>query len=641
MKNNTTIGTVLFILFLILSISPVRSQCNYFTKIATSSTDFSRHTLGIKNDGTLWAWGVNTYGQLGDGTTTQRNAATQIGARTDWVDIAVGREHSVGITANGRLWAWGRNIDGSLGDFTNTQRNSPIQVGTATNWVSISAGYQCTLGITADGKLWGWGRNAAGQLGNSTTTNIYFPEQIGTATNWVSVKTSNFTSFAIDADGKLWSWGSNNYGVLGSGNLTSRIVPAQVGTATNWASISVGLFHSSGITTDGKLWTWGLNSGGQLGDGTTVDKLVPTQVGTATNWAIVSTGRYFASAISNEGRFWAWGYNASCQMANPDAQYALTPRELFGGNDWEFANAAQDTFYNIKSDASNVAWGLPFFGQLGDGLAGTGFRCSQIIIGNTPVFTGLATSGSAATMYQNNYNMYNASCALIAAVSQRVASLHPIKGNTTAKVWVETTQPPLYVKRHYEIMPTTNANTAKGKITLYFTQAEFDDFNAVNTATLPTSSNDNTGKASLIIERLSGSSSDGSGLPTTYAGTSEIINPIDSDIVWNTTQNRWEISFVTTGFGGFFIKADAALSTNDNQMEDFSYYPNPTTHLLHFKNASKISEIAVYNLLGQKVLYKNSTSNEVQINLSNLANQTYLIKIKTEDKTKTIKVVKE
>jgi hypothetical protein len=126
-----------------------------------------------------------------------------------------------------------------------------------------------------------------------------------------------------------------------------------------------------------------------------------------------------------------------------------------------------------------------------------------------------------------------------------------------ARVLIESTQPLEFAKRHYEITPFTNAGTATARVTLYFTQAEFDDFNAVNAVRLPTSASDVTGIANLLIEERPGISSDGTGLPATYSGTPVTINPADAGIVWNSTNNRWEVSFNVTGFGGFFVKTQS------------------------------------------------------------------------------------
>jgi hypothetical protein len=174
--------------------------------------------------------------------------------------------------------------------------------------------------------------------------------------------------------------------------------------------------------------------------------------------------------------------------------------------------------------------------------------------------------GTATTPFINN------DCRIIASVLPNGAS--PISGSVTAKVWVETTQPTHYLKRHYQITPTTNPTTATGRITLYFTQQEFTDFNTQSpapTKLLPTGASDATGKANFTIEKRGGVSSDGTGLPSTYSGSIETIDPADSDIVWNATLSRWEITFDVTGFGGFFAKLPCIAPTIYNLTGTGSY----------------------------------------------------------------------
>lgn len=164
----------------------------------------------------------------------------------------------------------------------------------------------------------------------------------------------------------------------------------------------------------------------------------------------------------------------------------------------------------------------------------------------------LATVNSSDTRVQAGTVTYGNCSNLIATVSSTGAN--PISGTTTAKVWIEAAQPNQFVKRHYEITPAANASTSTGRIKLYFNQAEFDAFNAVNTVKLPTGPADAAGKANLLVEKRPGISSDGTGLPGTYTGGVITIDPVDADIVWNSTYSRWEISIDVAGFSGFFVK---------------------------------------------------------------------------------------
>ena len=165
----------------------------------------------------------------------------------------------------------------------------------------------------------------------------------------------------------------------------------------------------------------------------------------------------------------------------------------------------------------------------------------------------IATSNIAQTLNVAGTTLFHSSCINLITKLQPTGG-SPVSGNTTSKVWIENTSPAQYVKRHYEITPATGAITATGRVTLYFTQAEFDAFNAVNPVHLPTGSGDASGKANLLVEKRSGVSANGSGSPQSYCGNIVTIDPVDTDIVWNVIQGRWEITFDVTGFSGFFIK---------------------------------------------------------------------------------------
>lgn len=270
------------------------------------------HSLAIKDDGTLWAWGRNVLYQLGDGTDVNRNIPTQIGTANNWVYVHAGYSSSYGIKADGTLWAWGSNGAGKLGvGNTNWVIPTPTQIGTATNWLSVSDGWYHTIAVKTDGTLWAWGDNEYGQLGDNTTVDKLTPTQIGTGTNWQSIATGIYHSLAIKTDGTLWFWGSR-FNIYGTSNQNN--IPTQIGTDTNWLKLAGGQHHCAAIKTDGTLWTWGENSTGQLGDGTTTYRTAPIQVGTATDWLEVSTGTRYTIATKNNLSLWSWGYNYGGQL---------------------------------------------------------------------------------------------------------------------------------------------------------------------------------------------------------------------------------------------------------------------------------------------------------------------------------------
>jgi alpha-tubulin suppressor-like RCC1 family protein len=327
---------------------------------------FSAYTMEIR-EGTLWSWGFNYWGQLGDGTTTERHSPVQIGTDNKWVNISMGQASSFGLKSDGTLWAWGRNDDGYLGDGTIINRHNPVQVGSDNKWISVSAGVAHCLGLKSDGTLWAWGLNINGQLGDGTTIERHSPVQIGTANNWTSIIAGGSRSFALKSDGTLWAWGENNWGQLGDGTNVNKISPVQIGTDTKWTSIGNGYMHTLGLKSDGTLWAWGYNITGALGDGTTTNRNNPTQIGTGNNWVNVSAGWGHSLALKSDGSLWSWGYNASGELGNGTGPTVNAPVRVGTDNNWVNITTGHSYSLGARSNGTLWAWGDNSNGQLGDG----------------------------------------------------------------------------------------------------------------------------------------------------------------------------------------------------------------------------------------------------------------------------------
>ena len=283
------------------------------------------HSLALHSDGTLWAWGFNGYGQLGDGTNTNSDYPKQIGSESSWALIAAGYFHNFALKSDGTLWAWGNNLSGQLGDGTNTNSVSPKQIGSDMDWISLAGGYYHSLALKSDGTLWAWGYNGKGQLGDGTTTNSTTPKQIGSDRDWVSIAAGYLHSLALKSDGTLWAWGYNGNGQLGDGTTSNSTSPKQIGSDMDWVSITAGYYYSLAIKSDGTLWAWGYNGYGQLGDGTTTNGTSPEQIGSDTDWVSIAAGDYHSLALKSDDTLWAWGYNDNGQLGICSTNNATSP----------------------------------------------------------------------------------------------------------------------------------------------------------------------------------------------------------------------------------------------------------------------------------------------------------------------------
>jgi alpha-tubulin suppressor-like RCC1 family protein len=247
--------------------------------------------------GSLWVWGGNQLGHLG--TNTQDESVSTpvqtVAGGTNWKQISRGIECQAAIKTDGTLWTWGYNWYGTLGDGTGgnfTNKSSPVQtVAGGTNWKQVTIGLHYCHAIKTDGTLWTWGRGTDGGLGDGTTTNKSSPVQLAGNT-WKQVSNGRYITTAIKTDGTLWGWGHNYYGQVGDGTTTYRSSPVQTASGgTNWKLVASSMYnHTLAIKTDGTLWAWGRNTYGEIGDNTTVDKSSPVQVGNGNNWKTIGIG---------------------------------------------------------------------------------------------------------------------------------------------------------------------------------------------------------------------------------------------------------------------------------------------------------------------------------------------------------------
>lgn len=342
-------------------------------------------TIARRADGKLYAWGQNNWGQLGDNSNLARSSPVAVNngaATTAWRQVSVGEQFAVGIragtgtsTSGGTLWAWGLNNNGQLGQGNIVNSALPVQIGKETTWVSVSAGKFHVLALKADGTLWAWGRNSEGQLGDTTVLGRRDPVKVGgtdktnTAT-WIAFSAGGTHSMGIQKDGSLWTWGANVDGQLGNASTSSTPVstPAKIGTGV-YNAVSAGASHSMAIATNGTLWGWGANGSGQLGNNATGGSVsAPRQVSPDSDWNIVAAGGLHTLAIRKDGTLWAWGSNADGQLGDGGgADDVLSPKQIGLDRTWVAVSAGDGHSAGLKADNSLWTWGRNADGQLGNG----------------------------------------------------------------------------------------------------------------------------------------------------------------------------------------------------------------------------------------------------------------------------------
>ena len=328
------------------------------------------HSLRLLADGTVWTWGSNDNGQLGDGTTTNRATPGLVSGLTGVISIAGGSGHSLALKSDGTVLAWGYNFFGGLGDGTTTNRPTPTPVSLLTGVIAIAGGGYHSLALKNDGTVWAWGLNNNGQLGNGTTNNSTTPLQVSGLTGVIAIASGANHSLALKSDGTVWAWGNNLYGQLGDGTTNQSTTPVPVGgglTGVTVIAIAGGSGHSLAEKNDGTVWAWGLNGNGQLGDGSTTNRPAPVQVSLLAGAIAITGGFYHSFAVKNDGTVWAWGNNLYGQLGDGTTTQRTTPVQAFGLTGMIRIAGGGYHSLALKNDGTAWAWGNNFYGQLGDG----------------------------------------------------------------------------------------------------------------------------------------------------------------------------------------------------------------------------------------------------------------------------------
>ncbi len=327
------------------------------------------HSAIITSDGSLYTWGYNRQGQLGNGTKTDSSKPQKIMDNVSTVSL--GGCHSAAITKDGSLYTWGHNYYGQLGNGTTTTSTTPQKI--MDNVIAVSLGNSHSAAITKDGSLYTWGFNSSyGHLGTGTTTDSSKPQKI--LNNVVSVSLAHDHSAAITKDGSLYTWGANYVGQLGNGSTTKSLKPQKI--MSNVVSVSLGSSYSAAITKDGSLYTWGTNDS-DIFDIPPTDKITKPQK-LMDNVVSVNLGNWHSAAITKDGSLYTWGENSNGKLGNGATNYTSKPQKIM--DNVASVNLGYGHSAAITKNGNFYAWGSNIYGELGNGTTTNSYRPIKITI---------------------------------------------------------------------------------------------------------------------------------------------------------------------------------------------------------------------------------------------------------------------
>jgi alpha-tubulin suppressor-like RCC1 family protein len=356
---------------------------------ATTIANGNAHTCALISDGTARCWGANTYGRLGDGTTTSSTTPVVVSGLSGAIAVAAGTYHTCALISDGTARCWGYNGDGELGNGTWTDSTTPVVVSGLTGAIAIAAGDQHTCGLMSDGTAKCWGINVKGQLGNGTMTGSNTPVAVSGLTGAIAIAAEALHTCALMSDGTAKCWGWNSNGQLGNGTMTDSTTPGMVSGLTGAIAIAAGSFHTCSLMSDGTAKCWGANSNGQLGNGTMTDSSTPVVVSGLFGATTITGGGQHTCALILDGTARCWGYNGITSSTTPVATVPLVNRLA-----WSSSSVSVATIDSTSGLATAIATGNTTIAATYGGLsADSALTVSKL--NQTITFTTLAPSTAA------------------------------------------------------------------------------------------------------------------------------------------------------------------------------------------------------------------------------------------------------
>jgi len=388
-----------------------------------ASAGSAYHSVTVQSDGTMQAWGYNGYGQLGDGTATDRANPVTVTDNTPATingisAIATGQLHTLALKTDGTLLAWGNNEYGQLGDGTIINRSNPVVVKDAqgspiTGVTAIAAGIFHNLALKSDGTLLAWGTNWGGQLGDGSKIDRHNPVTVLVASGIIAIAAGDAHSLALKTDGTVLAWGNNGAGQVGNGSTVNQTSPVVVSDTSatsinNVAAIAAGGSHSIALLTDGTMLAWGYNGFGQLGDGSSNNSINPVVVTNAgataiSNITAISAGQAHSIALKSDGTVLAWGHNFYGQLGDSSTTDRANPvavTDSVGSTITGVGAISAGLMHTLllKSDNTMLSCGSDQYGQLGFGTLVNKYNPVAVRTTGYATMTNIvATSGVVST----------------------------------------------------------------------------------------------------------------------------------------------------------------------------------------------------------------------------------------------------
>lgn len=327
-------------------------------------------TVVIKRDGTVWTWGVNDDGELGNGQWTGSPVPVPVTGLSSTMAIVTPEdgEFTLALDFSGTVWSWGMGWDGQLGrgDGLYEDENLPAPVPGLSNVVAMAAGAANCAVVRSDGTVWTWGHGWSGKLGDGFKGDRDYPSMVPDLTNVIIIATGSDHVLALAADGTVWAWGYNKQGELGVGNTDNQLFPTRVTGLTNVVALAGGDQHSLALLSDGTVRAWGNGAYGQLGNGGESDSFTPVIVAGLSNIVAVACGGFHNLALDRNGNLFEWGDNSWNQLGNNVQPQADTPVQLTSVSNVVAVAAGEYNSTVMTLDGNVYQWGVYGFYNFSD-----------------------------------------------------------------------------------------------------------------------------------------------------------------------------------------------------------------------------------------------------------------------------------